>query len=1320
MRFCIKILFICFALISVDAFGQIPQTNNLISYYPFLGNLVDESGQNHDTGVVNGNPSLTQNRFGVLNAAYYLDGVDDYLYFGNSVYSDLPDSDADGYYEDSFSISIWAKSSVVDTENFIAFGETDGLYTGMVSRIGANIEFNSSNWGFYRTSTSGKKSDDTWHQYTYVYSTGSFRKLYIDGVQVQQHYDTSKRFNFKNYGLSVGVGRFNSAGIPEGLSTTTYTGSIDDIRVWNVALSDTEVANLYSHESNSSNDFTPGPYTIYLDGPASVQAGNTSPNITLTIKDSNGNPINVSSNTIFSLSTSDELATATFTPSTVTVSAGSSSATFTYANTNVGDGTHTLTVTRSSGDTFTGSGMASLNITVTAKAVSTLTIDPIANQTYTGSAITPGVVVKDGSTTLTETTDYTIAYSDNTNVGTATITITGAGNYTGTTTQTFAIAAKAASTLTIDPIANQTYTGSAFTPGVVVKDGSTTLTETTDYTIAYTDNTNVGTATITITGAGNYTGTTTQTFVIAAKAASTLTIDPIANQTYTGSAITPGVVVKDGSTTLTETTDYTIAYTDNTNVGTATITITGAGNYTGTTTQTFAIVAKAASTLTIDPIANQTYTGSAITPGVVVKDGSTTLTETTDYTIAYTDNTNAGTATITITGAGNYTGTKTQTFAIAAKAASTLTIDPIANQTYTGSAITPGVVVKDGSTTLTETTDYTIAYTDNTNVGTATITITGAGNYTGTTTQTFAIVAKAASTLTIDPIVNQTYTGSAITPGVVVKDGSTTLTETTDYTIAYTDNTNAGTATVTITGAGNYSGTKTQTFTIAAKAASSLTIDAIANQTYSGAALTPGVVVKDGSTTLTETTDYTIAYTDNTNAGTATVTITGAGNYSGTKTQTFAIQPKVLTIRAVNATKIYGDANPSLSFTYSGLVDGDTEIDQAPSISTTATTTSGVGTYRIILTGGSDSNYTLTRVEGVVEVTPASLSLKVNSATKIYGQADPVYTYSLQGLKGADTEGILSGALTREAGEELGTYRISAGTISAGTNYTLSVTDANLQIIKARALSVADLGLITTDWSKEVALPATVNVLTTHGQYFRVEVKWDKSTLNLLARGTYSLNGTLVLPAGIENPDQVLAKAEVLVLPKEAPLDFTLKNSNFVGSTSTYFIPVGAFVVDDPVDNIHVVSLLGDGYDNKFFSITDNVLYWNSAERAPGKVTFSIVVRVTDRDGNTLDKFFTINRTRKDFGSLTITNAFSPNGDGSNDAWGVPDLRFYEGVRIQIFDKGGERVFYTENPDIRWDGTFEGKQMPVGTYYWAIEVIETGEMRRGMLNLIRK
>jgi gliding motility-associated-like protein len=151
-----------------------------------------------------------------------------------------------------------------------------------------------------------------------------------------------------------------------------------------------------------------------------------------------------------------------------------------------------------------------------------------------------------------------------------------------------------------------------------------------------------------------------------------------------------------------------------------------------------------------------------------------------------------------------------------------------------------------------------------------------------------------------------------------------------------------------------------------------------------------------------------------------------------------------------------------------------------------------------------------------------------------------------------------------------------------------------------------------------------------------------------------------------------------------------------------------------------VVSLNGTGYDNTYFFIKDNVLFWNSADPAAGKDSFTILIRVTDRDGNTLDKFFEITRTRPDFTALQITNAFSPTGDGSNDTWGVPDLRVFQGVRIQIFDRGGVMVFYTENPDVRWDGTHNGKELPAGSYFWTIEVIETGEMRRGVLNLIKK
>ena len=289
---------------------------------------------------------------------------------------------------------------------------------------------------------------------------------------------------------------------------------------------------------------------------------------------------------------------------------------------------------------------------------------------------------------------------------------------------------------------------------------------------------------------------------------------------------------------------------------------------------------------------------------------------------------------------------------------------------------------------------------------------------------------------------------------------------------------------------------------------------------------------------------------------------------------------------------------------------------------------------------------------------------------------------------------------------------------SSGTGSERQGVQQRYELVQVK--SATEYPLIQTKWSIDPVLPSKVEILLSAGQSFQVAVTWDKSTLNIFARGTYTLFGTISLPSYIGNAKQVRAKILVQVLPKPAPLDVTIDNSTFVGSTTVFFIGVGSFAVNDPVDNIHVVSFLGDGYDNKFFSITNNVLYWNSGERAPGKTTFSIVVRVTDRDGNTLDKFFDITRTRKDFSSLIITNTFSPNRDRFNDTWGVPEVRFYEGARISVYDRGGLRLFYTENPDIRWEGTFEGKEMPVGTYYWVIQVKETGEIRRGVLNLIRK
>jgi len=104
------------------------------------------------------------------------------------------------------------------------------------------------------------------------------------------------------------------------------------------------------------------------------------------------------------------------------------------------------------------------------------------------------------------------------------------------------------------------------------------------------------------------------------------------------------------------------------NVGTYKVNVTfgGYNNGTvgGTATAEYKIVAKKLADSMIGAIAAQNHTGSAIKPAVVVKDGSTTLKEGTDYTVTFLNNTNAGKAKVTVTGKGNYTGTATATFEI--------------------------------------------------------------------------------------------------------------------------------------------------------------------------------------------------------------------------------------------------------------------------------------------------------------------------------------------------------------------------------------------------------------------------------------------------------------------------------------------------------------------------------------------------------------------------------------------------------------------------------------------------------------------------------
>ena len=433
------------------------------------------------------------------------------------------------------------------------------------------------------------------------------------------------------------------------------------------------------------------------------------------------------------------------------------------------------------------------------------TINYSNNLTFNGNEIKAVETVAYGNISLAEGTDCTITYTDNINAGTATVTITGIGNYEGTVTKTFTINPTGIDTAEFSEIEPVTYTGKEQTPVPTVKVGEQTLTKDTDYTITYANNTNIGTATVTITGKRNYTGTVSKSFTISASSIANAAVTGISNKTYTGSALTQNPTVKVGDQTLKKDTDYTVSYANNTKVGTATVKITGKGNYTGAVSKTFKINGIPVSNATVSGISNKTYTGSAITQNPIVKVGDQTLKKGTDYTITYANNTKVGTATVKITGKGNYTGTISKTFKISRRSIAKATISGIVNKTYTGSAKTQNPTVKVGDKTLKKGTDYTVSYANNTNVGKATVTITGKGNYTSKKTATFKIN-KAAQSITAKAKASSVAVGKTTTVSITGTKGKKSYKS-------------SNTAIATVTSAGKVTAKKVGTVKITATSA---------------------------------------------------------------------------------------------------------------------------------------------------------------------------------------------------------------------------------------------------------------------------------------------------------------------------------------------------------------------------------------------------------------------------------------------------------------------------------------------------------------------
>ncbi len=311
--------------------------------------------------------------------------------------------------------------------------------------------------------------------------------------------------------------------------------------------------------------------------------------------------------------------------------------------------------------------------------------------------------------------------------------------------------------------------------------------------------------------------------------------------------------------------------------------------------------------LWIAGIKDYIYTGTAIKPEIRVYDNDNRLKAGQDYIISYKNNVNANNAsntkkapTVTVRGKGNYTGTETATFKIQPVNLndSSILAEDICTA-YTGKAQKKIPVLTCHNKKLSNNKDFTVSYPSAAPdaykaAGTYDILLTAkqGGNYTGTRTVKLTITDSILiSRAKVEKIPTQPYTGAAIEPGLKITCNKIPLTKNRDYTAVYTSNTNVGTAAVTITGIGSYAGTKTVTFKITGISLNKASVTGIENKIYSGTAHKQNLKVVSGNKTLAEGTDYEAFYTNNINAGKATVTIKGINLYAGSIKKTFRIAP---------------------------------------------------------------------------------------------------------------------------------------------------------------------------------------------------------------------------------------------------------------------------------------------------------------------------------------------------------------------------------------------------------------------------------------------
>jgi len=420
-------------------------------------------------------------------------------------------------------------------------------------------------------------------------------------------------------------------------------------------------------------------------------------------------------------------------------------------------------------------------------------------------------------------------------------------------------------------------------------------------------------------------------------------------------------------------------------------------------------------------------------------------------------------------------------------------------------------------------------------VGNNTIAILVTAQNGNTNTYTLTINrAKANQIITFNALANYKYGNTAITLSATGGASGIPITYSSSNIAIATVSGN----TVTITGAGTCTITALQAGNASYNAAISvdrlLTVNPVAltitanNQSKNYGAVNPtliasytGFVNGDDATKLTTQPGIVTTATTASAVGTYPETASGAASANYTiayAAGTLTVNPAALTITANNQSKNYGAANPTLTSSYTGFVNGDdaTKLTTQPTMGTTATTASAVGTYPVTASGAASTNYAITYAAGALTVNPVVLTITANNQSRNLGVANPVFTASYTGFVNGDNATMLSTqpvfTTAATANSSPGTYPITvSGATSA--NYTFnyvagtmfvspSLPAGNFTIVANSATCHGSAnGAITITAAQNLNYTATITGGSVNASYPFT----TGTTISNLAAGTYNV-----------------------------------------------------------------------------------------------------------------------------------------------------------------------------------------------------------------------